>query len=62
MSDFIRDFAGGKQDGRYLPAELPYLPFTSFAFELALCSHFSSSIPIPGLSTSTGRRQMNCAG
>jgi hypothetical protein len=40
MSDFIDDFARSKQEGRYIPAELPHLPFAASAFELALCSHF----------------------
>jgi hypothetical protein len=39
MEAFLRDFERGKQEGRYLPHELPDLPFTDNEFELALCSH-----------------------
>jgi len=40
MSDFLDDYERGKQDGRYVPAELPDLPFAPRSFDLALCSHF----------------------
>jgi len=40
MSDFLEDFEQGKQDRRYVTAQLPDLPFASQAFDLALCSHF----------------------
>jgi len=40
MRDFLADFPGGKDEGRYIPAELPDLPFPDQAFGLALCSHF----------------------
>jgi hypothetical protein len=40
MSDFLSDYEQGRTEGRYLLAQLPDLPFTSGAFELALCSHF----------------------
>ncbi len=37
---FLADFPGGKDDGRYIDASLPALPFDSGSFDLALCSHF----------------------
>ncbi|CAC5344706.1 MULTISPECIES: hypothetical protein [Planktothrix] len=40
MEQFLADFTIGKQQGRYLTAELPQLPFKSSQFNLALCSHF----------------------
>ena len=40
MHDFLADYRSGQAEGRYLPAELPHLPFASAAFDLALCSHF----------------------
>lgn len=40
MREFLSDFPIGKQEGRYLDAELPQLPFPGGAFDLALCSHF----------------------
>jgi hypothetical protein len=40
MEQFLADFSIGKQQGRYLTAELPQLPFNSQQFDLALCSHF----------------------
>jgi len=40
MNDFIRDYERGKRDGRYIPAELPHLPFALSSFDIALCSHF----------------------
>jgi hypothetical protein len=39
MGEFLEDFEDGKADGRYLPHELPSLPFQDGAFDLALCSH-----------------------
>jgi hypothetical protein len=39
VSDFVKDYDQGKADGRYLPHELPSLPFEDNAFDLALCSH-----------------------
>jgi SAM-dependent methyltransferase len=39
MEAFLRDFARGRNEGRYLPHELPDLPFTDGEFDLALCSH-----------------------
>ena len=40
MSRFLSDFDIGRQQGRYVPASLPSLPFPDFEFDLALCSHF----------------------
>lgn len=40
MQDFLSGYESGKNDGRYVPAELPRLPFSSSSFDLALCSHF----------------------
>ena len=39
MEVFLRDFERGKTEGRYLPQELPKLPFADGEFDLALCSH-----------------------
>lgn len=39
MEAFLADFDRGRGEGRYLPAELPVLPFAAGEFELALCSH-----------------------
>jgi len=40
MRDFLADYPQGKRAGRYIPGELPKLPFSDDAFDLALCSHF----------------------
>ena len=40
MDDFLDDYDQGMADGRYVPAELPTLPFSPDSFDLALCSHF----------------------
>ena len=40
MEDFLADFADGKQDGRYIAGELPFLPFENRQFDIALSSHF----------------------
>ena len=40
IQTFLADYDNGKQEGRYLTAELPELPFTANQFDLALCSHF----------------------
>jgi hypothetical protein len=40
MRGFMADYEQGKQDGRYIIAELPTLPFEDKSFDLALCSHF----------------------
>lgn len=40
MQAFLKDFPSGLPQGRYVPAELPRLPFADDAFELAICSHF----------------------
>ena len=39
MKEFLKDFEAGKDEGRYIDAELPRLPFTNESFDLALCSH-----------------------
>lgn len=40
MADFLQDFPKGKDEHRYIPGELPVLPFEADQFDLALCSHF----------------------
>jgi hypothetical protein len=40
MNDFLGDYEQGSEDGRYIPAQLPDLPFAQLSFDLALCSHF----------------------
>jgi hypothetical protein len=40
MERFLADYETGKQERRYVDAELPHLPFADRAFDLALCSHF----------------------
>ena len=40
MQRFLADYERGKQEGRYLAASLPQLPFREGRFDLALCSHF----------------------
>jgi ubiquinone/menaquinone biosynthesis C-methylase UbiE len=40
MQAFLADFNTGLEQGRYVPAELPNLPFFAGTFDLALCSHF----------------------
>jgi len=40
MERFLDDYDAGRKSGRYLPAELPSLPFADRSFGLALCSHF----------------------
>jgi hypothetical protein len=40
METFLADFDAGKQAGRYLPGELPSLPFANGDFDIALSSHF----------------------
>ena len=40
MSEFLSDYERGREVGRYIPAELPDLPFASGSFDLALSSHF----------------------
>jgi len=40
MEMFLADYTRGKEQGRYVNAELPALPFTDGAFDLAVCSHF----------------------
>jgi ubiquinone/menaquinone biosynthesis C-methylase UbiE len=40
MTAFLDDYDRGRDEGRYLNAGLPSLPFEDGAFDLALCSHF----------------------
>ncbi|MCY7385115.1 MAG: class I SAM-dependent methyltransferase [Microcoleus sp. CAN_BIN18] len=40
MQEFLADFPSGLEQGRYMTAELPILPFEDGQFDLALCSHF----------------------
>jgi hypothetical protein len=40
MTAFLDDYSLGKDEGRYVDAELPNLPFPDVSFDLALCSHF----------------------
>ena len=39
MERFLNDFDRGRQQGRYVVAELPALPFVNNTFRLAVCSH-----------------------
>lgn len=39
MDRFLADYEAGQSERRYQVAELPALPFTNGAFDLALCSH-----------------------
>ena len=40
MEIFLGDYEVGLQEGRYIDAELPSLPFQSKSFDLALCANF----------------------
>jgi hypothetical protein len=40
METFLADFDAGKDEGRYIPGELPSLPFENGRFDIALSSHF----------------------
>lgn len=40
MDEFCRDFESGKQQGRYIDAALPNLPFPDQHFDLVLSAHF----------------------
>lgn len=40
MSIFLKDYEEGLEQGRYIYAMLPQLPFEDNSFDLALCSHF----------------------
>jgi SAM-dependent methyltransferase len=39
MAKFLKDFPEGMMQKRYIPGELPSLPFGEKEFDLALCSH-----------------------
>jgi SAM-dependent methyltransferase len=45
MLEFLEDFPSGLQQGRYVNASLPDLPFNDDQFDLALCSHFLFTYP-----------------
>ena len=40
MRAFLDDYAHGRDEGRYVAASLPALPFGRWQFDLVLCSHF----------------------
>ena len=40
MQEFLGDYEGGINEGRYVPESLPSLSFVDKQFRLALCSHF----------------------
>lgn len=40
MNDFLTDYPIGLNEGRYIDASLPTLPFKDKEFDIALCSHF----------------------
>ena len=40
METFLADFDAGKEKSRYIPGELPSLPFENGEFDIALSSHF----------------------
>lgn len=40
MKEFLSDYEVDKHAKRYMPAELPFLPFKSDEFDLSLSSHF----------------------
>ena len=40
MRDFLSDYPAGGEEGRYISASLPDLPFLPHSFDIALCSHF----------------------
>lgn len=40
MKQFLSDYEIGKKEHRYIPAELPVLPFEDKEFDLSLSSHF----------------------
>jgi hypothetical protein len=40
MRRFLASYRDGKAQGRYIPGELPYLPFADQTFDLALSAHF----------------------
>lgn len=40
MHRFLEDYDVGREQGRYVAASLPSLPFADDSFDLAVCSHF----------------------
>ncbi|MBF0170040.1 MAG: methyltransferase domain-containing protein [Nitrospinae bacterium] len=43
LATFAADFDAGKEEGRYVAASLPTLPFADASFDLALVGHFLST-------------------
>ncbi len=39
MMEFLMDYEEGLEEGRYIAADLPDLPFEDNSFDIALCSH-----------------------
>ena len=39
MRNFLKDYEAGRDEGRYVAAALPFLPFDNLSFDLVLCSH-----------------------
>ena len=39
LDDFLLHYEAGKESGRYVRGQLPFLPFATGQFSLALCSH-----------------------
>lgn len=39
LKEFVSDYEEGRNEGRYVPGELPRLPFDDGGFDVALCSH-----------------------
>jgi hypothetical protein len=39
MEEFLADFPRGREQGRYVDAKLPRLPFSDEEFDMAVCSH-----------------------
>lgn len=40
MQTFLADYPAGRLEDRYVPGELPGLPFPDRTFDLAVCSHY----------------------
>ena len=40
MQRFLRSYKAGRLENKYIPGELPFLPFPDQSFDLALSSHF----------------------
>ena len=57
---FLDDYRTGKPAGRYLPVDLPDLPFTSQQFDLVLCSHLLFQRPLPAGVSGVGLLETLC--